>query len=321
MFRTGTDAVRVHVLVSDRGRPVPGLAATDFELLDNGVRQTVQLVESGTAPLIVSLVFDTSESVAGERLRYLISATSALLDTLERRDRVALIVFDNSVRTLIPDTSDLDAVRRALAGVTAGGRTSLNDAAYAGLIGGQPEEGRRLVVLFSDGADNQSWLSRDAVLRAAGRTEAVVYGVSLRDRLASQGAEVVRSLIEALPAATGGQLLRADADRDLEPLFLRVVSEFRHRYWLAYLPTGVRTGDGWHTISVRTRDRRTKVTARPGYFSPAGGCKPQRPRTPGSDRHSRDRSAGQKSFHVPGRFGADSLDAGAAPSIRRAEEF
>jgi Ca-activated chloride channel family protein len=269
-FRAGTEAVRVDVLVSDRGNPVPGLTADDFELLDNGVRQAVRLVETGEVPVSVTLVLDTSQSVAGERLQRLVGASTHLLETLQPRDRATLVVFDDRVRTLVSASSDFASIRRELERVTPGGRTSLNDAAYTGLMPSGTGDGRRLTVLFSDGADTSSWLDRDAVLRAARRTETVVYGIGLRDRLETgDGSDVMRSILEALPGATGGELLQADTTRDLDAVFARVMSRFRQRYWLAYSPQGVKAGDGWHTLTVKARARRLKVKSRAGYYSPA----------------------------------------------------
>jgi VWFA-related protein len=267
-FRSGTEAVRLDVLVSERGRPVPGLEARDFDVRDNGVPQVIRLVERGEVPVAVSLVLDTSESVSGARLQHLLEASSALLDALGGRDRASLLVFDDAVRLLVPETATLGEVRRQLAQLRPGGRTALNDAAYAGLVGGSSGEGRRLMVLFTDGVDNESWLSRDAVLEVARRSEVVVYGIGIRDGLPPPDeSDTVRRVVEALSAATGGQYVQADTDRDLERLFLRVITEFRQRYWLAYTPAGVRKGDGWHTITVRVPNRRVSVTSRSGYFS------------------------------------------------------
>ena len=269
-FRSGTDAVRVDVLVYDKGRPVVGLSASDFLLTDNGVAQNVRLVETGDVPVAVCLVLDTSQSVAGPRLQALIEAASRLLDSLHSGDRATLITFDDGVQELVSNTTDIGSVRRALASVTAGGRTSLNDAAYTGLLRPSSLEGRRLMVLFSDGEDTESWLGRDAVLKVAEREETVVYGVTLRDRQAAgDEAAMRRSVVESLPATTGGQLLQADAARDLAALFTKVMTEFRQRYWLSYSPTRVPTGDGWHRLAVKVRDRNLRVVSRTGYYSNA----------------------------------------------------
>jgi Ca-activated chloride channel family protein len=267
-FRSGTETVRVDVLVSERGRPLSGLTAADFEVLDDGVPQNVRLIESEDVPARLSLVLDTSQSVAGQPLAHLVNASFHLLDSLHKGDLVSLIVFDDTVRKLVSEVSDTDVVRRELPRVSAGGRTSLNDAAYAGLLGGEAAEGRRLMMLVSDGIDTASWLGREAVLRAAQREETVVYGIGLKKQERSGGeASLTRGVVEALPATTGGQMLYADSARDLAAVFVKVITEFRQRYWLAYSPSGVSTGDGWHRLTVKVRNRNVKVTSRSGYYS------------------------------------------------------
>ena len=90
--------MRVDVLVTVGGRTVGGLGPDDFELLDNGVRQRVDLVDPSEMPLNVVFVFDLSDSVAGEPLSHLVAASRAVLDGLRPDDRVALIGFSESVR-------------------------------------------------------------------------------------------------------------------------------------------------------------------------------------------------------------------------------
>jgi Mg-chelatase subunit ChlD len=92
-FTSRAVGIRVDVLVTEGGRLVRGLNAHDFDVRDDGVRQTVSQVELEQIPLNLILVFDTSGSVAGDRLRALLEAGKALLDGLRERDRVALLSF------------------------------------------------------------------------------------------------------------------------------------------------------------------------------------------------------------------------------------
>src|SRR5262245_43011431 len=94
-FSTKVETVRVDVLVTDRRQPVLGLTAGDFEILDNGVQQTVDLVNYDQIPLNVVLALDMSQSVAGDRLDHLRAAGSALLDGLRMEDQAALVTFSH----------------------------------------------------------------------------------------------------------------------------------------------------------------------------------------------------------------------------------
>jgi len=113
----GVEGVYVDVFVTDDNRPVVGLAASDFELKDDGVRQPVEMVTVESVPLTTFLVLDTSGSVAGEKLLRLQAAARALLGGLRDGDEAALSTFDHEVRVRVPPTSDRKHLERAVAGL------------------------------------------------------------------------------------------------------------------------------------------------------------------------------------------------------------
>jgi hypothetical protein len=115
-FSSGTLGVRVDVLVTDGRSPVGGLTAADFELRDNGVAQTIDLVDTSDIPINAVLALDTSSSTTGKRQKDLVAASQALLDGLKPVDRAALTTFSHAVAPRITLTSDLAAVRRELPG-------------------------------------------------------------------------------------------------------------------------------------------------------------------------------------------------------------
>ena len=95
-FRSGVDAVRVDVLVTDGNRPVAGLTAEDFELRDNGVRQRIEAIDFGGVPLSVMFALDTSVSVWGQPLQHLKEAASAVVSLLTPNDRAAVLTFSGA---------------------------------------------------------------------------------------------------------------------------------------------------------------------------------------------------------------------------------
>ena len=167
-FAVGVEGVYVDVFVTDGNRPVAGLTASDFELKDNGVRQPVELASVESLPLTTFLVLDTSGSVAGEKLLRLQAAGRALLGGLRADDEASLVTFDQEVEVRVPPTSDRPRLERAVGGILPGGATALYDALYAGTLLASGR-GRSLLVLFTDGEDNLSWLDAGAgAARAAG---------------------------------------------------------------------------------------------------------------------------------------------------------
>jgi len=258
-FSSRVDAVRVDVLVTENGRPVRGLRAADFEILDNGVRQAVDLVSFEQLPLNVVFTFDLSDSVSGERLVNLRDASGAVLSGLRKEDQAALIAFNRRVIVGPPLTPDIARVRQALEDAEPRGATSLIDACFAGMMLAGSDAGRGLVIVFSDGRDTSSWLKANAVVDAAKRSDAVVYGIAA-------GLAPKEAFLADLTNQTGGRLFKIESTKGLSDVFLEVLDEFRQRYLVSYSPTGV-TQDGWHQLTVRVKGRNATVRARPGYLA------------------------------------------------------
>ncbi len=259
VFRARVDAVRVDVLVTRGRRPIDGLAAGDFELLDNGVPQRVELSEHfRNLPINVVLALDASESVTGERLDHLRAASNRLIEGLDRKDKAALITFNDILSLQVEPTNDLARVKEAIDAIRPSGATLLIDATYASIVFADSGVGRNLLVLFTDGVDTGSYLRREAVVDAAKRSDVVVYAVvvALRGR---------PSFVEDVTSQTGGRVLETEGFRDLPAAFAQILAEFRGRYVLSYSPTGVDSA-GWHQIEVKVKNRRASVRARPGYF-------------------------------------------------------
>jgi Ca-activated chloride channel family protein len=256
-FSSRLDAVRVDVLVTEGGTPVQGLTAADFEVLDNGVRQSVDLVSFEELPINVMLALDLSSSLKGDRLDQLRAAGQTLLDGLKRNDRAGLITFSRAVVTRAPLSADLSRVRQALDRAEGSTDTALIDASYEGVMMSEADTGRSLLIVFTDGVDTASWLTAEAVLDTARRSDVVVYGVEVGAR----GPSFLRNLAER----SGGRLLDIDSTNDLNKAFKTILEEFRQRYLVSYSPRGIVAG-GWHRLEVRVKGKKRTVKARPGYF-------------------------------------------------------
>jgi Ca-activated chloride channel family protein len=282
-FKSGTIGVRVDVLVTHGKELVRGLTARDFELRDEGVLQNVSEIEVEQIPLNLILAFDTSGSVAGDRLRSLVQAGQSLLDRLRPDDRVALVSFATRVRLLAPLTPSRQQIQGAFATLAAQGATSLRDAAFAALALRDADPVRTLVLIFSDGADTASWLGSSAVIEAAKRTDAVVYAVAIAEQRSAYAisaksgtsgivqrtvitVEEAGKFLDHLTEETGGRVMFANSNKDLRATFTQTLAEFRDRYVLSYTPTGV-SPTGWHRLDVKLKGKSGKVTARRGYFA------------------------------------------------------
>lgn len=259
-FSSRVEAVRLDVLVTDNGRAVRGLGPSDFEVFDNGVPQTVDLVSFEQIPLNVVLTLDASSSIVGERLEHLRDASRAVLSGLRKDDQTALLTFNEGIAQEASLTSDVKRVEAALHEVEPAGETAVTDATYAAITVADADLGRGLLILFSDGLDTASWLTERAVIDAARRSDVVVYAVSTASKTSGFLRDVTRE--------TGGRLYEIGSTRDLRRVFLAALEEFRQRYLVSYTPRGVKP-EGWHKVDVRLKGRRATIRARPGYL--AGG--------------------------------------------------
>ncbi|HEV7500376.1 MAG TPA: VWA domain-containing protein [Vicinamibacteria bacterium] len=280
-FRAAIEKVHVDAFVTRGGQVVRGLEAEDFELRDNGVAQRVELVSLTQAPLSVVLTLDTSGSVAGPMLDGLRDASRVLAEGLPAWDHVALLSFSHRLELRAPPTSARAAVARALDELVAGGSTALRDAIYAAVRIPVPDE-RRAVVVFSDGADNRSWLSAEEVKETCRTTGAVVY-VVCRSRPTAELVtpaygprhEVPRESafareLRLLAESTGGVFLDGSDPTAIRSRFLKILEEMSTRYALAFVPTGV-VREGEHKLDVKVRGGKGTVRCRRGYLVRAAG--------------------------------------------------
>jgi VWFA-related protein len=259
-FRSGIDVVQLDVSVLRHGKPVRGLTAADFVVTDNGAPQAVDSVVVDQLPLSVQLVLDTSGSVVGSRLNHLIAAADGVVSALRPGERAGVLTFSHLLRVPAPSTTDLADVRRVLASMTGDGRTALRDAVQLSLITHREEGARPLLLVFTDGIDNGSWLSDEEVIESVRRAGIVIHVVRVGAREQSP-----TRFTERLVQTAGGRLWSARSEEDLERLFTSALDEMRARYLLTFSPRQP-LRPGWHELKVRLKNASGEITARPGYF-------------------------------------------------------
>ena len=254
-FSTRVDNVRVDVEVRRGGQLAAGLTAADFEVLDNGVRQKVEIVSPSAVPVSVVLALDSSASLDARERSRLALASAQVIDELKPGESAALVTFSERIAIQSAFTSDAAALRALVAAPTSPGDTALYDAAHVAMLLGTSAPGRPFVILFSDGDDTASFLTEDAVVETAQRTGAVVSVVMV-------GGE--GRLLEQLATTTGGALVKEKSLDRVAERFAELLESFRNRYLLSFAPSGVEKA-GWHQLTVRVKGG--DVRARTGYWS------------------------------------------------------
>lgn len=273
-FAASVESVYVDAFVTRDRQPVLGLGAASFELEDDGERQAVELVAIESLPLTVLLAFDTSGSVEGRKLAALRSASEAFLAGLRPADEIGLLAFSHEVRWLARPSPDRSKLTLALDGMRASGGTAVWDALYTALAVIDTRS-RMVVILFTDGEDNMSFLGPAQVKAAAERSNALVQVVGFRPPPAG-GGRIVRYVVDPpepehvralrqTAEVTGGRFWEPSAPERLADAFRAIVAAMNTRYVLRYEPKGT-PRPGFHRIELRLRGQKGEVHARRGYW-------------------------------------------------------
>ena len=267
-FRTGTKTVALYATVTDsQKRLVPDLTKEDFQIFDNDKPQTVDLFVNEVQPITVVVMLDTSASMTGN-LKLLEQAAEQFLMRMLPKDMGMVGAFNDKIEFFPATfTNDRDRLIRSLRELDFGNPTRLYDAIAASMDRMHKIDGRRVVLVFTDGADTGSRADDGSVLEQARREEVMVYAIGLRSDYFN-GSRQVRSKPDAglkrLAEETGGGYFELDHNSDLAPTFTRVAQELHSQYVLGFTPSVL---DGKvHRLSVKAKTGMT-VRARRSYVA------------------------------------------------------
>lgn len=277
VFRSGTDVVLLNVTVTDTaGRLIGGLTADDFQVLEDGLPQTITNFAREPRPISLSLVIDSSTSME-QRMAIAQQAAIGFVRRMTPADRAQVIDFDSQPIVLQPFTSDPEALERAIGRTSAGGSTSLYNAVYVALselrqahARTAAEIRRQAIVLLSDGEDTSSLKTDEEVIDLAKRTDTLVYAISLRDRAErargqwSEADYVLRSLAQE----TGARAYFVNEATELEAIYVQIADELANQYTLGYTSTNTKRDGAWRRITVKTTRPGTIARTRSGYYGP-----------------------------------------------------
>ena len=274
-FRAGADAVVVDASVRRNNRPVTGLTAADFEIVDDGVLQKVTDVSYEKLPIDVTVALDVSASVTGSVLSQLRRSVQQFAGDLHVEDRLKLQTFNQRIQRLGDFASPPSTTDAAVARISAVGGSAVFDSLAVALAMPTTAARRHIIVLFSDGVDSSSISDPEMLFelaRGSGSTVAVVLASTNSQAPASvfsrrAGAITVERLYDRIARDTGGTVVHISSGDNLATTFRRVLDNFRASYVLYFTPEGVERA-GAHTLDVRVRRANVQVRARSGYVWP-----------------------------------------------------
>ena len=273
--------VQVYTAVRDaKGRPVTSLDRSAFTLKEDGVPQAIASFAPARLPITIAVLVDTSSSMRlGGRIDFARRGAETFLGAVAPEDRLIVLSFDDTVKGEREPTTDRKTLKQRLGAIVPGGGTALYDALFQTAETLTGIEGRRAIVLLSDGRDQAlkenepgSLHLFEEALERVQRSDAAVYAIGLGPRLDQEmdleKRHSLKDLLTTLATQTGGRVYLPQRPGILDEVYRQVAADLKDQYLLAYSSTNTARDGRWRAIEVAVADPALKVTARAGYFAP-----------------------------------------------------
>jgi VWFA-related protein len=273
VFRAGVDLVNLGVTVADKkGTLITDLTANDFEIYEDGKKQTLRYFAGGDAanagpPMHLGLLIDVSESM-GEDMSFTKTAAVKFLNTLTDAVDVTVVDFDTEVRTARFSQAEFARLIERIRQKKASGNTALYDAIGVYLDGAGGQDGRKVMFLYTDGGDTRSSIPLHELMDLLKASDVTVYAIGELEHQSSSTKVQQRMIIQQIADVTGGQAFFPAAVKDLDGVYEKVVAQIRAQYTVGYLSTNEKTDGGWRKVDVKVTRKDLRVRSRRGYFAP-----------------------------------------------------
>ncbi|HXE79717.1 MAG TPA: VWA domain-containing protein [Vicinamibacterales bacterium] len=280
-FRTGVELVTVGVTVlDDEGRVVRNLSVGDFELYEEGKRQEIAYFARGDQKgsnddlqnLRLGLLFDTSGSMDRD-IRFSRTAAVRFLNKLQEAVDITLVDFDTEVRIARFEQASFPLLVARIRERKPEGWTALYDALGTYLDGSYELNGRKILVLYSDGGDTRSTLTYSEAIDMLKASDVTVFALGFLENQPSTTRATQRMRLMQMAEVTGGQAYFPTSLEALDEIYHRIAMQIRSQYSLGFIPTPAREPGEWRRLEVRLTGQRKgyKVRARPGYYAAPSG--------------------------------------------------
>jgi VWFA-related protein len=253
--------------VTDPSRTDLAVSRDGLAVVEDGVEQTIDTFHEATSPVSIVMVLDQSGSMK-KSAQAAVAAAKSFVEALRPEDRLAILRFSDAA-VLARDLSvNRPSSLAALDEYTARGGTALYDAVHSALTHLQGVEGRRVVVVFTDGRDENnagngpgSLVGLNDLMKQLHESEVLVFPIGL-------GANVDRPVLERFAAETGGEAYFPETVETLAEDYARIVENLRRRYTISYTSTNPVRDGAWRAVRISMREGTAQVTSRGGYLAP-----------------------------------------------------
>jgi VWFA-related protein len=263
-LRMDVQMVQIPVTVTDlRGKPILGLSQSDFRVFEDDVEKPIASFFKSDEPLSTGIVFDTSRSMK-PRMADARQALDQFLHTGGDGDEYFLVRFSDQAELLSPFTRDGEIISAELSGIEAKGWTALNDAiVLAAHQSRKAQNKRRVLLVISDGGDNNSRYSESEMIAMLREADLRVYAISLFDK---------SPLLIKVCEETGGRAVQLHKLADLPDAMEQLSVEMRSEYIVGYSPNSVLNDGKYHKVRVAVQPpagmARVRTSWRRGYIAP-----------------------------------------------------
>jgi VWFA-related protein len=263
----------IFTVTDKKGRFVKDLKQSQFKVLDDArpPKQIMTFESETNLPLRVGLLIDASNSIRDRFLFEQQAAVEFLHQTIRAKtDKAFVLAFDEVWETTQDFTSDLDKLTKGVNAIRPGGGTAMWDAVYYACRDKLMKEStgqtvRRVIILVSDGDDNQSRALASEAIEMAQRAGVIVYTISTNlSNIHDTGDHNLKRLADA----TGGQAFTPFKLSDLSEDFNDIQEELRSQYSLSYKPDQFVANGQFRAIQILPDDKKLKIRAKKGYFVP-----------------------------------------------------
>jgi Ca-activated chloride channel family protein len=262
--------VVLNVSITDiSGKAVPGLAAKQFRVFEDGVEQAIRSFDAEETPFAAVILLDTSGSME-TRVSLARSAAIQFLQGLRTDDNVAIYNFDSKVE-LVQDFSNSRDLMDRFFDLQARGMTVLNDAVFKGaeLLAARPEK-RKAIVVLSDGADTKSSRSAEKALQAALSAGVTIYSVDMSGIMEGPARLQNQGVLKNFAEKSGGRFIASPGGVAMREAFRQIVAELGSQYTVAYEPSNTRKDGKWREIELRVARPGLTIRTRKGYKASKG---------------------------------------------------
>jgi Ca-activated chloride channel family protein len=280
-FRVGVDLINFSVIVTDKqGSPITGLKLEDFEVVEEGKPQTISYFMEGDPsegenlgdllPLHLGLALDASGSMERD-IHDVRTAIIKFLTANRAAIDFTLVDFDTEIRVTRYGADEMERLIERIRRRKADGWTALFDAVGVYLNGAGPQDGQKILLVYTDGGDTRSELSFSDLLDLLKASDVTLYAIGYMENQSSSVRAQQQNQLQRMAAITGGQVFFPSNIKELDKIYDKIQREIAARYSIGFTSTDARKDGAWRKVEIKLKRpelKGAKLRTRSGYFAP-----------------------------------------------------